>query len=202
VLSTEHQADPEATKRASFEREALAHLDAVYRAALRLSGNPADADDLVQDTMLRAYQAWDQFNRGTNAKGWLLTIMRHAFISEYRRRATRRETTDVDTIAPLRTFDGLQDADPEGTFFDRLVDDDVQRAIAELPSAYREVLELIVVEDLRYEDTARILALPVGTIKSRLFRARKMLQARLYDYAVSAGVIKRGAPSAVLQDVG
>src|SRR6059058_6040794 len=76
----------EADKRASFEREALVHLDSLYRVALRLTGNPAEADDLVQETMLKAYRAWHQFERGTNAKGWLLTILRHAFINEYRRR--------------------------------------------------------------------------------------------------------------------
>src|SRR5437879_4981445 len=76
----------DADKRASFEREALIHLDSLYRVALRLTGNPAEADDLVQETMLKAYRAWHQFERGTNAKGWLLTILRHAFINEYRRR--------------------------------------------------------------------------------------------------------------------
>src|SRR5881397_1537053 len=76
----------DAEKRASFEREALVHLDSLYRVALRLTGNPAEADDLVQETMLKAYRAWHQFERGTNAKGWLLTILRHAFINEYRRR--------------------------------------------------------------------------------------------------------------------
>ena len=88
----------EADKRASFEREALVHLDSLYRVALRLTGNPAEADDLVQETMLKAYRAWHQFERGTNAKGWLLTILRHAFINEYRRRTRHPETVDIDAI--------------------------------------------------------------------------------------------------------
>src|SRR2546430_17553648 len=88
----------DAEKRASFEREALVHLDALYRVALRLTRNPADADDLVQETMLKAYRAWDQYEKGTNAKGWLLTILRNSFINEYRRRARHPETVDVDTI--------------------------------------------------------------------------------------------------------
>src|SRR2546426_7558456 len=79
-------------KRATFEREALVHLDSLYRVALRLTGNAADADDLVQETMLKAYRAWDQYEKGTNAKGWLLTILRHAFINEYRRRTRHPET--------------------------------------------------------------------------------------------------------------
>ena len=79
-------------KRAGFEREALVHLDALYRVALRLTGNPADADDLVQETMLKAYRAWHQYQQGTNAKGWLLTILRHAFINDYRRRTRHRQS--------------------------------------------------------------------------------------------------------------
>ena len=178
-------------KRAGFEREALVHLDAVYRAALRLSGSAADADDLVQDTMLRAYQAWDQYRPGTNARAWLLTILRHTFINEYRRRSARRETTDVTALEPFVVFEGVQEADPEGAFFDSLVDEDVQRAIAELPVAYREIVVLTDVEGLRYEESAKVLGVPVGTVKSRLFRARKLLQARLYEYAVSTGWIGR-----------
>src|SRR5690349_24446298 len=88
----------DAEKRASFEREALVHLDSLYRVALRLTGNAAEADDLVQETMLKAYRAWHQFERGTNAKGWLLTILRHAFINEYRRRARHPESVDIDAI--------------------------------------------------------------------------------------------------------
>src|SRR2546430_2747090 len=88
----------DAEKRASFEREALVHLDSLYRVALRLTGNPAEADDLVQETMLKAYRAWHQFERGTNAKGWLLTILRHAFINEYRRRTRHPDTVDIDVF--------------------------------------------------------------------------------------------------------
>src|SRR3990172_1349264 len=91
-------------KRAAFEREALVHLDALYRVALRLTGNQPDADDLVQETMLKAYRAWDQYQQGTNAKGWLLTILRNSFINEYRRRARHPETVDMDTLEPYSLF--------------------------------------------------------------------------------------------------
>src|SRR5438132_9988244 len=91
-------------KRASFEREALVHLDSLYRVALRLTGNSAEADDLVQETMLKAYRAWDQYQKGTNAKGWLLTILRHAFINEYRRRTRQPETVDLDAIERYSMF--------------------------------------------------------------------------------------------------
>src|SRR6266702_3261241 len=180
----------EAEKRASFEREALVHLDALYRVALRLTNNAADADDLVQETMLKAYRAWDQYEKGTNAKGWLLTILRHAFINEYRRRTRHPETVDLDAIEPYSVFGDVQADDPQGTFFDRIVDDEVLRAIDQLPEQFRETVVLSDVEGLSYEEIARILEVPVGTVKSRLFRARRLLQRKLYDYAVGMGYIK------------
>jgi len=183
----------EAEKRASFEREALPHLDSLYRVALRLTGNAAEADDLVQETMLKAYRAWHQFEKGSNAKGWLLTILRHAFINEYRRRIRHPETVDLDAIEPSSVFADVQDEDPQGTFFDRIVDDEVLRAIDQLPEQFRETVVLSDVEGLSYDEIARILEVPVGTVKSRLFRARRMLQGKLYDYAVGMGYIK-GTP--------
>jgi len=183
----------EAEKRTSFEREALVHLDSLYRVALRLTGNAAEADDLVQETMLKAYRAWEQYQKGTNAKGWLLTILRHAFINEYRRRTRHPETVDLDAIEPFSVFEELQDEDPQGTFFDRIVDDEVLRAIDQLPEQFRETVVLSDVEGLSYDEIARILEVPVGTVKSRLFRARRMLQGKLYDYAVGMGYIK-GTP--------
>jgi RNA polymerase sigma-70 factor, ECF subfamily len=181
-------------KRESFEREALVHLDSLYRVALRLTGNAADADDLVQETMLKAYRAWHQYERGTNAKGWLLTILRHAFINEYRRRTRHPETVDVDTIEPFAVFSEIQDDDPQGAFFDKIVDDEVLKAIDQLPEAFRETLVLSDVEGMSYQEIAKILEIPVGTVKSRLFRARQLLQGRLYKYAVDNGYIK-GSPA-------
>ncbi|HKW41796.1 MAG TPA: sigma-70 family RNA polymerase sigma factor [Gemmatimonadales bacterium] len=172
--------DESEARRASFEREALIHLDAVYRAALRLARDAADADDLVQETMLRAYRGWDRYQRGTNAKGWLLTILRNAFIEEYRRRSTRRNTVDVDAIESLA---------PPADFFESLVDDEVVRAIDALPLLYREVVVWTDVEGLPYEETAKLLRVPIGTVKSRVSRARKLLRARLYRYAVSTGLL-------------
>src|SRR6266516_1752945 len=184
----------DADKRASFEREALVHLDSLYRVALRLTGNPAEADDLVQETMLKAYRDWHQFEQGTNAKGWLLTILRHAFINEYRRRTRHPETVDVDTIEPFAVFSEVQDEDPQGAFFDKIVDDQVLQAIDQLPVAFRETLVLSDVEGMSYQEIASILQVPVGTVKSRLFRARQLLQSKLYDYAVEMGYIK-GSPA-------
>jgi RNA polymerase sigma-70 factor (ECF subfamily) len=144
--------------------------------------------------MLKAYRAWDQYEKGTNAKGWLLTILRNSFINEYRRRTRHPETVDVDTIEPFAVFGDVQDDDPQGAFFDQIVDDEVLKAIDDLPVAFRETLVLSDVEGMSYQEIGKILGVPVGTVKSRLFRARQALQGKLYQYAVSMGYIK-GTPA-------
>ena len=181
---------PPSSSKAGFEQEALVHLDSLYRVALRLSGNASDAEDLVQETMLRAYRSWERYTPGTNAKGWLLTILRHLFINEYRRKSRHPETVDVDTIEPFALFQEVQEEDPQGAFFDRIVDDEVLRAVDQLPEAFREAVTLSDVEGLSYEEVAKVLDVPVGTVKSRLYRGRRLLQAKLYEYAVSMGYIK------------
>ena len=177
-------------RREGYEKEALVHLDVLYRVALRLTGNAADAEDLVQETMLRAFRSWDRYTPGTNAKGWLLTILRHLFINEYRRKSRHPETVDVDTIEPFALFQEVQEEDPQGAFFDKIVDDEVLRAVDQLPEAFREAVTLSDVEGLSYEEVAKVLDVPVGTVKSRLYRGRRLLQAKLYDYAVGMGYIK------------
>jgi len=186
-----HVSDVHPASPGTFEQEALAHLDAVYRTALRLSGNATDAEDLSQETMLKAYRSWHQFRPGTNAKAWLLTILRNTYINQYRRAKARPTTVDIDAIEPFTVFHDLQDADPERTFFDRLVDDEVTRAIDALPEDFREVLVLADVEDLPYADIATMIQAPIGTVKSRLFRARQILQTRLFDYARESGYLPR-----------
>ncbi|HVH08195.1 MAG TPA: sigma-70 family RNA polymerase sigma factor [Gemmatimonadales bacterium] len=123
----------------------------------------------------------------------MLTILRHTFINEYRRRTRHPETVDIDAIEPFSVFDEVQDDDPQGTFFDRIVDDEVLRAIDELPEQFRETVVLSDVEGMSYEEIARVQEVPVGTVKSRLFRARRLLQQRLYQYAVGMGYIKGNA---------
>lgn len=182
---------PSMPDREGFEREALVHLDAVYRTALRLSGNPTEAEDLAQETMLKAFRSWHQYQVGTNAKAWLLTILRNTFINRYRRTKQRPETVDVSEIEPYTVFHEVQDANPERTFFDQLVDDDVLRAIDALPEEFREVLVLSDVEGLTYAEIAESIQAPLGTVKSRLYRARQILQRQLYDYAVEAGYIEQ-----------
>ena len=177
-------------QRRAFEAEALPHLDTVYRVALRLAGSESQADDLTQETMLRAFRSWHQFKSGTNVRAWLLTILRHTFINEYRRTRRAGVTLDVSEVEEFRVFPDVQEADPEGRFFDQIVDDEVLRAIDALPEEFREALVLSDVEDLSYAQIAKVLEVPIGTVKSRLFRARRALQKQLYDYALEMGYIK------------
>jgi RNA polymerase sigma-70 factor, ECF subfamily len=182
-------AEPSAAGR-SFDDEALPHLDALYRVALRFTADPSQAEDLVQDTMLKAYRAWKQYRPGTNAKGWLLTILRNTFINDYRRRRHEPIAMDLEGIEPYALDRSMQEADPEGTFFSQIVDDKVLQAIDALPTEFREVLVLSDVEGMRYAEIAETLQIPVGTVKSRLFRARRQLQADLYAHAVEMGYIQ------------
>lgn len=184
-------------KSRTFEEEALPHLDAVYRFALRLTGSGADAEDLVQETFLRAYRAWDQYTLGTKAKSWLFTICRNAFLRG-RERDTRRDelvteaaatgsTSDRSGETPL--FAGQADYDPEGDFFGSLVDEEVLEAVDELPDDFREAVILSDLQGLSYQEIARVLDVPLGTVKSRLFRGRRMLQKALYEYALESGFL-------------
>jgi len=184
-------------RRASFDEEALPHLDAVYRFALRLSGSPDQAQDLVQDTFVRAFKAWDQYTPGTQCKSWLFTICRNLFIRQWERGQrhdetvadnTRPEAPGQDVGNPL--WSAVADVDPEGRFFDSIVDEEVLRAIDALPEDFRTVVVLSDVEGLSYQEISDMVGVPVGTVKSRLFRGRRQLQKALYDYAVEMGHIR------------
>lgn len=176
-------------QRDSFESTALPHLDSLYRFALGLAGDTQDAEDLVQETMLKAHRAWNRFRTGGNVRGWLMTILRNTFLNERRRTRYANVTQDVTEIEAYTVFDGVQDADPEGHFFGQLLDDSLWKAIDSLPVEYREVLVLRDVEGMTYDDIARLLEIRIGTVKSRLFRARKALQPILRDYAVQEGYV-------------
>lgn len=178
-------------RRQRFETEALPHMSAMYAFALRLTRNPGDAEDLLQEAFLRAYRFFDHWQPGTNLRAWLLTILRNTFINDYRREKTRGPTVDISEAEGFSLFEEVGERDPEGRFFDRIVDDEVLRAIDQLPEEFRETLVLSDVEGLPYQEIGKITGVPVGTVKSRLFRARKALQGRLYRYAVDMGYIKR-----------
>lgn len=177
-----------------FESEALAHLGALYNLALRLSGDPADAEDLVQEAVLKAYRAWDRFEPGTNCKAWLLTILRNTFRDEYRSRSKRRDSVPLDAWPAPPAAAAVGEADPESAFFERLVDDEVTRAIDDLPEEQRTPLVLSDLEGLTYAEIAAVMCVPVGTVRSRLFRGRRRLRRRLFDYAAEMGYLPaRGA---------
>jgi len=181
----------------TFEAEALPHLDAVYRFALRLSGAPDQAQDLVQDTFLRAFKAWDQYTPGTQCKSWLFTICRNLYVRQWERgrrhdqivaENTQPEAPGSDTVNPL--WSAVAEVDPAGAFFDAIVDTEVLKAISELSEEFGTAMLLSDVEGLSYQEISDLEGVPVGTVKSRLFRGRRQLQKVLYEYAVEMGHIR------------
>lgn len=182
-----------------FAEEALPWIDAVYSFSLRLvSGNRDAAEDLVQDTFLRAHRFWHTYERGTNVKSWLFTICRNTYLHQKDRMREQREQPAADFDArsealSAATAFGASVPDPESDFFGTLIDDEVVEAIDRLPEEFREVLVLSDLGDLKYAEIAQVLDLPLGTVKSRLFRARRILQEQLRDFAVRSGYIEEGA---------
>jgi len=194
------QADPDPGELAKpgFADEALPWLDAVYRFTLRLTaGNQAEAEDIVQDTFLRAYRSWHTFQRGTSARSWLFTIARNVFLRSRERQTRTRETLeselsyDLPAVAAASVLDDLTSDDPERRFFRSFIDEEITREIERLPPEFREVVVLSDVEGLDYAEIAGIAGIPLGTVKSRLYRGRRLLQRALYDYAIEMGYLRR-----------
>jgi len=185
---------PNPRSRQEFEALALPHLDGLYAAALRLTKNPRDAEDLVQDAVLRAYRFFDKFERGTNIKAWLYKILTNTFINRYRRTAKERTIVEDerDSVQDrLVSRDAANQAeDPERAYFDRLLSDDVLRAIDGIPIDFRMAVILADLQDFSYKEIADILEVPVGTVMSRLFRGRRLLQKQLAEYAAASGVLQ------------
>jgi RNA polymerase sigma-70 factor (ECF subfamily) len=186
--------EDEAARRRRFEAEALPHMDALYRTALRLVRNPSDAEDLVQETYLRAHRFWDRYEPGTNCKAWLFKILTNTRINQYVKDSKRPARVDFDAVEPFLTQPepAAQEQPTHGelaTFAD-LLDDEVKSALEAVPDDFRLVLLLYVVEGYAYKEIAQILAIPIGTVMSRLFRARKLLQAELQDYARRRGLVQ------------
>jgi RNA polymerase sigma-70 factor (ECF subfamily) len=179
-----------AERRAQFEREALQQLDALYSFALKLARARDDAEDLVSDTMLRAIERWEQYRLGTNIRAWLFTILYHVFVSR-KRRIDAREVQPIEDEDGWTGFEAVGDADPEGTFYDSFLDESITAAIAQLPDEYRAALVLSDLHQLRYAEIAQILGVPEGTVKSRLFRGRRILQKKLARYAFEMGYLKQ-----------
>jgi RNA polymerase sigma-70 factor (ECF subfamily) len=163
---------------ARFQTEALGFLDALYATALRLTRNPADAQDLVQDTFLKAFRAADQFERGTNLKAWLYTILHNTFRNRVRDRAREAVTADSETVEQAAALPG-HDETPEQILLRASLDADLQAAIDSLPPVFREAVWLRDVEEFSYAEIARMLDVPIGTVMSRIARGRKLLYERL-----------------------
>jgi len=200
----EEPADGPRPGRAAFEEEALPHLDAVYRFALRLAGSPDAAEDLVQETFLRAYRSWEQYTPGTRCKSWLFTICRNVFLRQRERGQRHEEILQEEmgkgpgggSAAPSvvnPVWLSTMGTDPEGSFFSSIVDEEVLRAIDDLPEEYRTAVVLSDLEGLPYNEIAEAMEVPVGTVKSRLFRGRRRLQEVLREYAVEMGYISEQA---------
>ena len=192
-----HGANAAGQRSAEFTEEASPHLDAVYRFALRLArGREEEADDLVQDTYLQAFRAWSTYQLGTNCRAWLFTICRNRFLRNQERRGRRPEIAeseidaDVEAMAVTAVFSEVEMADPERDFFSSFVDEEVLKAVDSLPEPFREVVVLSDVEGLSYPELGQVLEVPLGTVKSRLFRGRRLLQQALYRYALEMGYLR------------
>jgi RNA polymerase sigma-70 factor (ECF subfamily) len=173
--------------RREFEQQALVHLDAIYRAALRMSRDPAEADDLTQEVFLRSYRSFHQFERGTNCRAWLFKILKNTFINRERSMSQSRSNLSLDDPEMggsgwLEEATAFQGDGPEDRLLSKVTGEQIKRAVAELPDSFRRIFILSEVEGFTYKEIAQIEECPLGTVMSRLYRARRMLQSLLRDY--------------------
>ena len=177
-----------------FEREALPLLNGMYAAAYRLTRNAADAEDLIQETFLRAYRGFHQFEEGTNLKAWLYRILMNTFINSYRKKQREPQTVSDDEIEDWYLYSKLAEsgAEPsaETSVLESIPDEDVQEALSALPEQFRIAVLLADVEGFSYKEIADITDVPIGTVMSRLHRGRKALEKRLWDVVRERGLVK------------
>jgi len=183
---------------ATFAEQAMEHMPSLYTAALRMTRNPSDAEDLVQETYLRAYRGFGGFEQGTNLKAWLYRILTNTFINRYRAKKRRPDETDLDDVEDFylyRRLGGLEEARASRSAEDELMDlfpeSEVKDAVESLPENFRMAVLLADVEGFSYKEIADILDIPIGTVMSRLHRGRKALQKRLYEFAAERGLADR-----------
>jgi RNA polymerase sigma-70 factor (ECF subfamily) len=184
--------DPQ-TRRAAFEAEALPHLDQLYATAFYLCGDRDRGADLVQETVLRAFRFFDRFEPGTNCRAWLLTILHNTFRNLYRARQRQRGQVDIDepSVANEATAAGGE-RNPEALVLSEMLDEEIVQALGELPEEFRSVVVLVDLDESTYEEAARALGCPVGTVRSRLSRGRRLLEGKLAGYARRRGIVKDG----------
>jgi len=174
-----------------FEREFFPNADALYNFAYHLTFNEDDANDLVQDTFLKSYRFINSYERGTNAKAWLFKILKNSFINEYRKKVRAPRETDYEDYIAYQDSDeatGIGSLDMRSDLFQNMMGDEITGAINSLPADFRTVILLCDVEDFTYEEIAKIVDIQVGTVRSRLHRARNMLKEKLRDYAKTKGI--------------
>ncbi len=185
---------------ATFSDDAMQFAGQLYSAAMRMTRNPADAEDLVQETFLKAYRAYDSFQAGTNLKAWLYRILTNTFINKYRKDSRRPNEVDLGAVEDLYLYRRLgseESAEAARTTEDRvldgLVESDIKRAVEDLPENFRIPVLLADLEGLSYQEIADTLDIPIGTVMSRLHRGRKAMQKTLWDFAKQRGLIPEGA---------
>jgi RNA polymerase sigma-70 factor, ECF subfamily len=181
-------------RREAFEREALPFVDQLYSAALRYTRNPADAEDLVQESFAKAYAAFHQYLPGTNLRAWLYRILTNTYINAYRKDQRRPTEVSADGPDDFSLYDRVasnRQAAAETVFLDSLTDDEVREALSDLPEQFRIAVYLADVEGFTYAEIADIMGTPIGTVMSRLHRGRSALQKALYTYAVERGLVTR-----------
>jgi len=179
-----------------FTEQVLEHMPSLYSGALRMTRSPADAEDLVQETYLKAYRSWHSYQQGTNLKAWLYRILTNTFINSYRSKKRKPEQTDLDEIEDLylyRRLGGLEAAaasrSAEDEVMDLFTDSEVKGALENLPDQFRMAVLLADVEGFSYKEIAEILDVPIGTVMSRLHRGRKALQKALFDFGMQRGLV-------------
>lgn len=183
-----------ADRRKRFEDEALPHLDALYSMAIRLARNPDDANDLLQETVLRAYRFFHQFESGTNCRAWMLTILFNNFRNGYRKSTREQPASSADEFERKVEAESLRTdpvgSNPEALLAGQGMEGEVETALASLPDEFRQAVLLVDVEELSYQEVSGVLNVAIGTIKSRVSRGRAMLRERLTGFAKEQGIIR------------